>query len=67
MPQLLAEWSDPVWEQADTLEIQHFRLKAAITTPNVSARLLYDALATACSASRTATAALPANAIPDPV
>lgn len=43
-PQLLAEWSDPVWEQADPLEIQHFRTESSDHHPRTSARLLYDAL-----------------------
>jgi hypothetical protein len=43
-PLLSAEWSDPVWEQADTLEIQHFRPESSDHHPRTSARLLYDAL-----------------------
>ena len=39
-PQLHAEWSDPVWEQADTLEIQHFRPESSDHHPRTFARLL---------------------------
>jgi hypothetical protein len=41
-PQLDAPWQDPVWEQADTLEIQHFRPESSDHHPHTSARLLYD-------------------------
>ena len=41
-PQLHAEWSDPVWEQADTLEVQHFRPESSNHHPRTSARLLHD-------------------------
>ena len=42
-PQLRPEWSDPLWEQADTLEIQHFRPEGSDHHPRTMARLLYDA------------------------
>ncbi len=42
-PQLDAKWSDPAWEQAETLEIQHFRPESSNHRPRTSARLLYDA------------------------
>jgi hypothetical protein len=41
-PQLDAPWSDPVWEQADILEIQQFRPESSDHYPQTSARLLYD-------------------------
>ena len=41
-PQLHVEWSDPVWAQADTLEIQHFRPESSGHHPQTAARLLYD-------------------------
>jgi hypothetical protein len=43
VPQLSADWSDPVWEQAETLEIQHFRPEGSDHHPRTVARLLYDA------------------------
>jgi hypothetical protein len=42
-PQLQAEWPNTVWEQADTLEIQHFRPESSDHHPRTFARLLYDA------------------------
>ena len=42
-PQLDAPWQDPLWEQADTLEIEHFRPESSPHRPRTSARLLYDA------------------------
>lgn len=42
-PRLSATWSDPAWEQAETLEIQHFRPEGSDHRPRTSARLLYDA------------------------
>jgi Carbohydrate-binding family 9 len=41
-PQLHVEWSYPVWAQADTLEIQHFRSESSGHHPQTAARLLYD-------------------------
>lgn len=41
-PQLEAEWQDPVWEQASTLEILHFRPESSEHHPRTCARLLYD-------------------------
>jgi hypothetical protein len=38
-----AEWSDPVWAQAETLEIRHFRPESSDHRPQTSARMLYDA------------------------
>ena len=42
-PPLGAHWSDPVWEQAETLEIGHFRPESSAHHPLTSARLLHDA------------------------
>ena len=42
-PPLEAQWSDPVWELAETLEIQHFRPESSDHHPRTAARLLYDA------------------------
>ena len=41
-PRLEAQWQDPVWEQAATLEIEHFRSESSDHHPRTSARLLYD-------------------------
>ena len=41
-PQREAQWQDPVWEQAGTLEILHFRPESSDHHPVTSARLLYD-------------------------
>ena len=41
-PQPDAPCEDPVWEQADTLEIQHFRPESSDHHPRTFARLLYD-------------------------
>ena len=38
-----APWADPTWEQAETLQIQHFRPEGSDHRPQASARLLYDA------------------------
>src|ERR1039458_8369741 len=43
VPPLDAQWPDPVWAQAETLEIQHFRPKSSGHRPRTSARLLHDA------------------------
>jgi len=40
---LRAEWPDPAWAHAETLEIQHFRPESSEHHPQTSARLLYDA------------------------
>ena len=42
-PSLSAEWSDPIWTQAETLEIDHFRPEGSDHRPVTSARVLYDA------------------------
>jgi hypothetical protein len=42
-PRLEAQWEDPGWAQAGTLEIQHFRPESSDHHPRTSARLLYDA------------------------
>ena len=42
-PSLSAEWSDPIWTQAETLEIEHFRPEGSDHHPISSARVLYDA------------------------
>jgi hypothetical protein len=39
---LEAQWEDPIWNQADTLEILHFRPEGSDHHPQTSARLLYD-------------------------
>ena len=41
-PRLKAPWQDPVWGQASTLEIEHFRPESSDHHPRTSARLLYD-------------------------
>ena len=40
-PRLQAEWSDPVWARAETLEIRHFRPEGSDHRPRTCARLLY--------------------------
>ena len=42
-PPLHAEWQDPMWSHAETLEIQHFRPESSEHRPRTSARMLYDA------------------------
>ena len=42
-PPLGALRPDPVWAQAETLEIQHFRPESSDHRPQTSARLLHDA------------------------
>src|ERR1035437_4153079 len=42
-PPLGALCPDPVWAQAETLEIQHFRPESSDHHPRTSARLLHDA------------------------
>jgi hypothetical protein len=39
---LEAQWQDPVWELAKTLEIEHFRPESSDHHPRTSARLLYS-------------------------
>jgi len=39
---LQAQWADPIWNQADTLEIAHFRPEGSDHRPRTSARMLYD-------------------------
>jgi hypothetical protein len=39
---LQAEWADPIWNQAETLEIAHFRPEGSDHRPKTSARILYD-------------------------
>jgi len=41
-PQLQVGWSDPVWNQADTLEVQQFRPESSDHHPKTTARLLHD-------------------------
>src|ERR1035438_5608367 len=43
VPPLDALWPDPVWAQAETLKIQHFRPESSDHRPQTSARLLHDA------------------------
>jgi hypothetical protein len=47
-PPLDAQWADPIWEQAETLEIQHFRPESSDHRPHTSARLLHDARGIHC-------------------
>ena len=42
-PPFDAQWPNPVWEQAETLEVEHFRPESSDHHPRTSARLLYDA------------------------
>lgn len=42
-PPLQAEWTDPVWQRAETLRVQHFRPEGSDHRPDTSARVLYDA------------------------
>jgi len=42
-PSLRAGWTDPVWGQAETLEVGHFRQESSAHRPQTSARLLYSA------------------------
>lgn len=41
-PRLEAQWQDPVWGQAETADIEHFRPESSEHHPRTSARLLYD-------------------------
>lgn len=41
-PALTADWSDPAWRKAETLEIRHFRPESSRHRPRTTARLLYD-------------------------
>jgi len=40
---LQADWADPIWTQAETLEVAHFRPEGSDHRPKASARMLYDA------------------------
>ena len=40
---LQADWADPIWTQAETLEVAHFRPEGSNHRPKTSARMLYDA------------------------
>jgi hypothetical protein len=42
-PKLGADWQDPSWARAETLEIQHFRPEGSNHQPRTFARLLHDA------------------------
>lgn len=42
-PALQPESKDPIWQQADTLEVQHFCPESSDHRPGTSARMLYDA------------------------
>jgi hypothetical protein len=42
-PSLDADWSNPVWSHAETLEIKNFRPESGDHRPRTSARLLFDA------------------------
>ena len=42
-PKLAPDWQDPIWAQAETLEIQHFRPEGSHHHPRTFARLLHDA------------------------
>jgi hypothetical protein len=41
-PTLTADWSEPGWRKAETLEIRHFRPESSRHRPCTRARLLYD-------------------------
>lgn len=42
-PPLQPDWTDPIWQQAETLKVQHFRPEGSDHRPATSARMLYDA------------------------
>lgn len=42
-PPLAAQWDDPAWAAAETLQIRHFRPEGSDHRPHTAARLLYDA------------------------
>jgi hypothetical protein len=42
-PPFHQEWTDPAWDKAETLEIQHFRPEGSDHRPRASARVLHDA------------------------
>jgi hypothetical protein len=42
-PEMCGRWSGPVWAQADTLQVAHFRPESRDFYPQTSAKLLYDA------------------------
>lgn len=41
-PQLAADWEDPVWQAAETLQVSHFLPQSSDHHPETFARLLYD-------------------------
>ena len=41
-PELNADWDEPVWAQANTLEIANFRPEGSAHRPRTRARLIYD-------------------------
>ncbi|MDP2157457.1 MAG: carbohydrate-binding family 9-like protein [Nitrospirota bacterium] len=41
-PELAGHWDGAAWDQADTLELIHFRLEGSDHRPKTSVRLLYD-------------------------
>ena len=43
IPPLQPDWTDPIWQQAETLKIQHFRPEGSDHRPETSVRMLYDA------------------------
>jgi hypothetical protein len=42
LPDIKGSWDSPAWEQAETLEISHFRPESSDHHPHTCARLLYD-------------------------
>jgi hypothetical protein len=42
-PSLQPDWTDPIWQQGETLKVEHFRPEGSDHRPATSARLLYDA------------------------
>jgi hypothetical protein len=42
-PEMKGAWSSPAWEQAETLEVAHFRPESSDHRPQTYARLLYAA------------------------
>jgi hypothetical protein len=41
-PEVQGKWHSPAWEQAETLELTHFRPEGSDHRPKTAARLLYD-------------------------
>jgi len=41
-PDLLFDWDSPKWQQAETIELTHFRPEGSGHRPKTSVRLLYD-------------------------